>query len=106
MKQDKTLESTLNYIVDTGERPRVYVAPPGQAATHTCQFDRHQVQIHDGRPQAACLSLDVEGLEFQPHQTEVSDFYDDAEVEAHYYPELERLLGDITGASKVVSLRP
>ena len=96
------VEGTLNYIVDTGERPRVYVAPSGQHATHTCEYAPRRVPIHDGRAQAAELSLDVEGLEFHEHETAVEDFYDDAEVEAVYYPEVARLLEAAMGASKVL----
>ena len=39
---------------------------------------------------------------FRRQPTRVSDFYDTAEVEAIYYPELERLLMDATGARSIL----
>jgi hypothetical protein len=36
------------------------------------------------------------------HESKVVNFYDEAEVRAIYYPEVERLLKEATGAVKVV----
>jgi hypothetical protein len=48
------------------------------------------------------LSLDKEGFQLVRHETAVQDFYDRAEVEKSYYPEIEALLKEATGAEKVV----
>lgn len=96
------VEGVLNYIVDTGERPVVYATPPGQAPKQTGTYARHPMTIHDGRPLAAEFSLDVEGIAFLEHDTAVEDFYDDTEVEAVYYPEIERLLVANMGAEKAL----
>jgi hypothetical protein len=60
-------------------------------------FRREILPIYDGRvvPQ---LSLDREGFVLQRCGTAVRNFYDPAEIRAVYYPEVEQLLRDVTGA--------
>jgi hypothetical protein len=48
------------------------------------------------------LSLDRQGSVRVYHETAVQEFYDRAEVERVYYPEIELLLKEGTGAEKVV----
>jgi hypothetical protein len=74
----------------TGGAPRVYF-----------DTERHTVAIHDMRPLAGALSLDREGFELLQHET-VADLDDDDAIEQVYYPEIEALLGAVTGASRVV----
>ena len=59
--------------------------------------------IHDARPLMDSLSLDVEGFELKRCETAVSNFYDPAQVRSVYYPEVEKLVKEATGASKVVA---
>jgi hypothetical protein len=68
-----------------------------------CGHSPKSVSIHDGREVTESLSLDKQGFELRHHDTAVSNFYDEAEVRAVYYPEVERLLKTVTGASKVVA---
>ncbi len=49
----------------------------------------------------ADISLDREGFELLGHVSAVRDFYDDDEVRGVYYPEAERLIAEVTGASRV-----
>ncbi len=63
----------------------------------------HPVPIHDGRAILTKLSLDRQGFELRHHQTAVTNFYDEAEVRAVYYPEVERLLETATGATAAVA---
>jgi hypothetical protein len=60
------------------------------------------VTIRDARALQRQLSLDVQGFELRHHETAVSNFYDPAEVRAVYYPEVERLLKTVTGATRVL----
>jgi len=48
------------------------------------------------------LSLDGNGFVFVEHKTRVRDFFDAGELKAVYYPEVERLIKDVSGASRVV----
>jgi len=58
--------------------------------------------IYDGRPLAAELSLDTHGFKLVPHQTAVTDFYDEHQVRELYYPERERLVKEATGAARTL----
>src|SRR5215471_2639542 len=54
------------------------------------------------RPVADGLSLDREGFALRRHDTAVTDFYDEKQVREIYYPEMERLVAEATGAQKVL----
>jgi hypothetical protein len=96
------VKADLNYLAPLKERPRTYAYDPlnGVAKTNIIS-DPHALPIHDARPIAGSISLDVEGFELVRQKSEVKDFYDDDEVKRVYYPEAELLLKDITGASRV-----
>ena len=90
------------YLVDTGKRPVTYNPPPGSGPPRRDgEYSPYTVPIHDGRAIARDLSLDRQGFVLTRHDTAVSDFYDDEEVRAVYYPEIERLVKSATGASRV-----
>ena len=60
------------------------------------------MRIRDGRPLAGRLSLDEHGFVFVEHRTRVTDFFDPEQLKAIYYPEVERLIREVSGASRVV----
>jgi hypothetical protein len=92
----------LHYLSRMTERPRNYTfdPPPGVHRSNIVS-ETHRVPIHDLRPIEAELSLDRQGFELLGHRSAVRDFYDDAEVRGVYYPEAERLIAEVTGASRV-----
>jgi hypothetical protein len=98
------VEAALNYLIETGEKPITYSDALGgnKNTGHTGQYEAHQVTIHNGRPLIGRFSLDREGLIFITHETKVRDFYDENEVKSVYYAEIEQLVKDVTGASRVV----
>ena len=97
------VETSLNYIADATEKPVYYAyEPPAGVPRQTGQFAPRSVVVRNGRDVVDELSLDKQGFELRRHETSVKDFYDREEVERIYYPEIERLLKDSTGASKVV----
>jgi hypothetical protein len=61
------------------------------------------VPIYDGRPLLKQLSLDREGFVLRRHATAVANFYDAEEVRSIYYPEVEHLLKEVTGAARAVA---
>jgi hypothetical protein len=75
----------------TGGAPRVFF-----------DTERHEVLIRDVRPIANALSLERKGFALRRHATAVRDLYDDAALEQVYYPEIEALLREVLGASRVV----
>jgi hypothetical protein len=50
---------------------------------------------------ADVVSLDANGFALVQHRSAVQDFFDDEEVRRVYYPEVERLLKQATGADRV-----
>ena len=99
-----SVRASLNYIVRTGEKPYAYTfpPPPGVAARSATIDTVDGVHIHDARPLADRLSLDLQGFVLRRNATTVRDFYDDDHLRAVYYPEVERLLKTETGAEKIV----
>lgn len=97
-----TVEGEMKFTVDTGVKPVTHITPPGEEPIRNYRRAVHAVNINNGRPIADTLSLEREGIAFREYATAVTDFYDDEEVEAVYYPEMERLVMAVTGASKVL----
>jgi hypothetical protein len=96
------VEAELHYLGRMTDRPRNYTydPPPGVPRSNTVH-ETHIVPIYDLRPIEAQISLDREGFELLGHVSAVRDFYDDDEVRSVYYPEAERLIADVLGASRV-----
>src|SRR5580658_4084602 len=88
-----TIEATLNYIVDDGNKVFTIVASPGGSdGRYGGTPDPRRVVLHNGRPYANDFALDREGFRFVRHDTKVADFYDEAEIKRVYYPEMETLI--------------
>ena len=91
------------YLAKTAEKPHTYTYdPPGGGAKTNIVNDPHTVPIFDMRPIADTLSLDVQGFVLVDAPTAVTDFYDEAQLQATYYPEAEDLVKHATGAGRVV----
>jgi hypothetical protein len=96
------IEATLNYLAPTTERPRNFTfdPPPGVPRSNAAHEAR-TVPIHDARPLASDISLDREGFAVLHQSSAVQDFWDEEEVRRVYYPEVQRVLAEATGATKV-----
>ena len=93
----------LVYLAKTAERPHTYTYdPPDGTPKSNIVTEAHTVAIFDMRPVADGLSLDVQGFALIDASTAVSDFYNEAQLRATYYPEAEDLVKQATGASRVV----
>ncbi len=98
-----SIRASLNYLVDTGEKPVTYTVKPGTTPEQrTGRYEAHTVTIQDGRPMIDRFSLDREGFVFINHETKVKDFYNEEELRSVYYPEIEQMVKDLTGASRVL----
>ena len=99
----KTVVAELHYLKRSAEKPARYVTepPPGVPAWNGID-DPHQVRIEDARGREAEFTLDRNGFAFVNAPSQLDDFYDADEIKAVYYPEVERLLRDKLGASRVV----
>ena len=96
-------EAALTYIVRQDTKPFFHSsAMTGSVPKVFFETERHVVAIRDMRPIADDLALDREGFVLLHSPTAVDDLFDDAAIEAQYYPELETLLRQATGATRVV----
>jgi len=98
-----TIEATLNYLRNTGEKPVTYVGVPGGVDTRSSATpDPRRITIRNGRPHADRFTLDRDGFRFVRHDTKVKNFFDEDEIRRVYYPEMEALVKAESGASRVV----
>ena len=98
------IEAFVNYSVDTGEKPASYGGIRSAEADkkRTGKYQEYKMPIRDGRAVADKLSLEREGFILVRHETEVKDFYDEIEVRSIYYPEIEQLVKNASGAKCVL----
>jgi len=97
------VEASVSYLDKMAEKPFIYLfEPPPGVPVRSGHSTRHQMTIYDLRGLGKPSSLDVEGFALLRHDTAVKDFYDDQEVKSIYYPEIERLMLEVTGAEKVL----
>jgi hypothetical protein len=99
--EPETVEATLNYIVDDGTKVFTETGAPGATDRRTGgKPDPRRVTLNNGRHRD--FTLEHNGFHFTPHDTKVTDFFDEAEVRRVYYPEMEALVKAETGASRVL----
>jgi hypothetical protein len=96
------IEATLNYLVNDGVKIFTEASGGGAPDKRGGTTDPRRVAIRNGRPHAEEFVLDREGFRFVPHDTRVSDFFDEDEIRRVYYPEMEALVKAESGASRVV----
>jgi hypothetical protein len=99
------VEGVLNYLASSAERPVLYndaYELPEGSPRWTVKNDPHTVPIRNVRPFARRLSLDREGFVLRQHPTRVRNFYDPDEVKRVYWPEIETLVKESTGAAAAV----
>jgi hypothetical protein len=94
-----SVEATLNYIVDTGEKIFTETAVPGSVDVRSGgQQDPRRITIRNGRRFADQFGLEQNGFRFVPHDTEVKDFFEEEQIRRVYYPEMEALVKAESGA--------
>ena len=97
------IEVPIHYMVDTGEPPVFHQTDaPEDVGTIVGAREAHPMTILNARLLPNDFSLDVEGIAFAEQVTQVTDFFDDAQLASVYVPELEKLIARLTGASEVV----
>lgn len=98
-----SVEATLNYVVDTGEKlVTIPSLPGGEGSQNIGRYETRAVTVEDARPLVPALSLDREGFALVRHDTKVADFYDPQQIETVYNAEIEALIARETGARDVV----
>jgi hypothetical protein len=101
MIQEVTAE--IPYTVDTGDKlVNETFGPNNIRRRKTGAQELKRMAIRNGRLLADRLLLDEQGFIFVQHKTKVADFFDAAQLESVYYPEVEDLIKHASGASRVV----
>jgi len=97
------ITAELTYTMDTGEKPVNETFGPGNIHRRTTgATEPRRVRIRDGRPLAKQFDFERNGFVFVEHRTAVRDFFDKARLQAEYYPEVESLVKQVSGATRVV----
>jgi hypothetical protein len=98
-----TIQASVNYMVEDGQQLFTYTGGPGSTDIRTGgTADPHTVTMHNGRLVPGGFALARNGFRFIDHNTQMRDFFDEAEIARIYYPEMEALIKRETGASRVV----
>ena len=99
-----TVTTTLNYLAPMQERPRYYTfEPPAGTPWRNTKGDRRQVEVHDARGAAPPPGLETSGFEIRHLEVALADATDAEAVRSHYYPAVEQLVRDTTGAAQVLA---
>ena len=100
---EASVTAGIPYTVNTGETlVNETFGPNNIRRRRTGTHHLRPMRIRDGRPLAGRLSLDEHGFLFVEHKTRVADFFDPGQLKAVYYPEVERLIREVSGAARVV----
>lgn len=93
----------IPYTVDSGEKlVNETYGPNNIRRRRTGTHELRSMPVRNGRVLAGGFSLEENGFVFVKHETRVRDFFEPGEVKAVYYPEVERLIQEVSGAARVV----
>ncbi|KAH7111733.1 hypothetical protein B0J13DRAFT_461712 [Dactylonectria estremocensis] len=102
------VQTTLNYYkrpADGNEPPTIY---PFKPATHDVSQYTESVEatIYDIAGEELNYNLDTHGFKFHYHETKVKNFSDLDTIKREYFPEVEQMLKELTGAKYVHIFNP
>ncbi|EXJ64198.1 hypothetical protein A1O7_00534 [Cladophialophora yegresii CBS 114405] len=95
------VRTSLNYYKDPGDGSAPQPSYIGKPETYERPVEPLEVTVTDIRGEEKNYNLDKNGFEIYRHTSVEKDFVDDDQIKAQYYPEVEQLLKDATGASRV-----
>ena len=97
------ITAEIPYTLETGEKlVNETFGPNNIRRRKTGAQDMRPMAVHDGREAAGELSLERTGFVLVEQQTAVKNFFDEQEITSVYFPEIERLINETSGASRVV----
>jgi hypothetical protein len=99
---NESVSADIPYTIDTGELlVNETFGPNNIRRRRTGAQEMISMDVRDGRLVAGRLSLEREGFVLVDHKTKVGDFFNPDELKSVYYPEVEQLIKDVSGASRV-----
>ena len=103
MVELRDIEARITYALPAQNKLFCYeYDPPPGVPRRSAAYRDYPMTIRDGRLRTPPLSLPADGFALHRHATQVDNFYDAAEVAATYAHEIEALVKQVTGASKVL----
>ena len=97
------ITAEIPYTLDTGEKlVNETFGPNNIRRRRTGAQDLRPMTVQDGREAASELSLERSGFVLVEHRTAMKNFFDETELKSVYFPEVERLISEQSGASRVV----
>ncbi|OBT42986.1 hypothetical protein VE00_07208 [Pseudogymnoascus sp. WSF 3629] len=91
----------LNYYQDPGDGSPPVPYYVGQPNTYERPTTALKVVIHDITGDEEKYTLDSHGFQYTKHESREKEFLDEEKIKAEYYPEVEQLLKDVTGATRI-----
>ena len=92
----------ITYTIDTGEKlVNETFGPNNIRRRGSGTEERRSIEIRNGRQFLEDFDLDRNGFTLVEHRSAVRNFFD-ADLKSVYYPEIERLIGSVSGARRVV----
>lgn len=99
------VDGTLTYLANRSIRPVWHrSAQEDESHWHEGVFSNFNVRIHNMRRIAGDLSLDRNGFILVHHRTAVRDLDNLDDVHAIYFPEMEAIVREVTGAHRIISM--
>jgi hypothetical protein len=99
----REVTAELRYCVNTGVMPvHESYGPGGLLRRNTGTVEARPMVIHNGRPRVSEFAFDRNGFVLVDHPTQVADFFDQSRLAQTYYPEVEALVKQVSGARRVV----
>ena len=97
-----TVRAEVSYLRRSGERTFYYIhgAPEGEPYSNA-QGERHEVEVHNARLFEPRPTLDREGVELVDFGDAPDDEHDTEGLIRDYYPRVEELVAQETGATRV-----
>ncbi len=96
------IKATIRYVVK-GERSIFY---PADRDRSYWPADEHEMTLTDMRPLRAEISIARNGFALLTHHTAVKNFFDPAQIEQVYYPEVIALAKQLNGAAHAIAFGP
>jgi len=97
------LTAGIPYTVDTGEKlVNETFGPNNIRRRKSGSHELMPMTVRNGRLHANELSLEQTGFVLVEHKTGVVDFFDVKQLESVYYPEVEQVIKQVSGAARVV----
>lgn len=99
-----TVRASIGYLGAMTEEPYMYYRDPPPEAGYTNVTDApREVDVADLRSDRDRLSLLRDGIAFFDIDHGFTAFDDDGAVQSVYYPDVERMFGDLLGVDRVVA---